>query len=1332
MLSVQRAQRPRVGAGPVAGVPVLTCPGYRQETRWQPGERLHQLFEERCDRTPDQVAVDAGDTTVTYRQLDARANQLARHLLAGGVRPGDRVALLFDDARYAYVGMLAVLKAGAAYVPLDAGYPADRLAYIVDDSGAATLLTQAHLAGRLPDVPRVVLVDETAAIGAQSVERLGTAPVDDLCYVIYTSGSTGRPKGVAVEHASICNFVRVAAEVYGLTPHDRVYQGMTIAFDFAVEEIWVPWLAGATLVPKRGAVSLVGEELWEFLDANRVTALCCVPTLLATLEADLPRLRFLLVSGEACPQHLVARWHRPDRRFLNVYGPTEATVTSTWTAVHPERPVTIGVPLPTYSVVILALDGPRALGRGEIGEIGVAGIGLARGYLNRADLTDRAFVPDFVGIANNPSGRIYRTGDLGRINTDGEIEYHGRVDTQVKIRGYRIELSEIESVLLEVPGIAQAVVSTHEPAPGTAELAAYYTTRNGAVDEDGVFAHLRDRLPSYMVPSYLDRLAAIPMLPCDKADRKSLPPPTRRRVPAGRSGYAAPATETERGLADALAGVLDLDQVSVDSHFFDDLAANSLLMAQFCARVRRQDGLPPVAMRDVYLHPTIRELARALGTTHSPQVALDEPPPMRAGTARYRLCGAGQLLVFLAYLYVNATILVEVLWWVTAASGGPATYTRAVVVGVVGFVFLCVVPIAAKWILIGRWQRGEIPLWGATYVRFWCVKTLVRSNPLRLFVGSPLYCWYLRALGARIGPGVTILSHTVPVCTDLLIIGAGTVVNKGASFTCYRAHTGRIQLGRVTIGRDVHVGERGILDIDTSLGDGATLMHASALLPGQSVPAGEVWHGSPAEPASHPRRTIPPARCGVARRVGYAGAQLLLTLLAIPVGLGIAAWLIEHLLGMDEQHFGSLSFWQTALLFSVVLYFGPMLLGLLAVGTLPRLLNLALKPDRVYPLYGLHYALHRTVARVTRAKFYLRLFGDSSYIVGFLQWLGWDLGRVVQTGSNFGTELSYESPYLSSVGSGTMVSDALSMMNVQYSSTSSRLTRVRIGADNFFGNDITFPPDARVGDNCLLATKVLIPSDGPLREGVGLLGSPAFEIPRSVARDSDFDHLKRGDEFRRRLAAKNRHNLVTLALFLLAGWVRFLGVAAISLVFVPHLDSAGALAVIGWSLATLVYGLAYMVLLERLAAGFRPLTPRFCSIYDRYFWWHERLWKMLGAAPFTGTPFKPVMLRLLGVRIGHRVFDDGCDMPEKTLVTIGDDCVLNAGTTIQCHSLEDGTFKSDHTRIGAGCTLGVESFVHYGVTMGDGSVLDADAFLMKGEEVPPGTHWHGNPAHPTP
>ncbi|MDI3329751.1 MAG: amino acid adenylation domain-containing protein [Micrococcus sp.] len=457
-------------ADPVHDVDVLVDSRFDQRVRWSPGERLDHLFEQRVDELRNsgqshRLAVDAEDGAFTYPALEERANRLARHLVRRGVRAGDRVGLLFDHALDAYTGMLATLKLNAAYVPLDPGFTVDRIAYVCRDAGVRAVLTRSfHLESLEAVAATVVVMDaEAGAIAAQPAHRLGADergdPVDELAYVIYTSGTTGRPKGVAIEHASICNFVRVAAEVYGITGQDRIYQGMTIAFDFSVEETWVPWMAGATLVPKPAGAALVGQDLHDFLVERRITGLCCVPTLLSTLEDDLTRLRFLLVSGEACPADLITRWHRPDRRFLNAYGPPEATVTATWTTLAPDRRVTIGVPLPTYSVVILEPGSDRVVARGGVGEICIGGIALATGYLNRPDLTARAFIEDSIGLPNNPSGRIYRTGDLGRIGRDGDIEYLGRIDARVKIRGYRIELTEIESVLMRPPGIARAVAA---------------------------------------------------------------------------------------------------------------------------------------------------------------------------------------------------------------------------------------------------------------------------------------------------------------------------------------------------------------------------------------------------------------------------------------------------------------------------------------------------------------------------------------------------------------------------------------------------------------------------------------------------------------------------------------------------------------------------------------------------------------------------------------------------------------------------------------------------------------------------------------------------------
>ena len=1333
------------GFGPAPGV-VLTGAEFDQSVRWLLDERLEDLFAERCAATPDRFAVDAPGTRLTFAELDARANQLARHLLDSGIGSGERVALVFDDASRAYVAMLAVLKAGAAYVPLDPGFPTDRMAYIVEDAGVGTVLSLSRLRDLLTEVGvPVMCVDAVPGIEARDPVPVTTAergPVTDpLAYVIYTSGSTGRPKGVAVEHGSICNFVRVAAEVYGIRAGDRVYQGMTIAFDFSVEEIWVPWAAGATLVPKPPGSALLGVDLHAYLVTQRVTAMCCVPTLLATLEEDLPELRFLLVSGEACPHDLILRWHRSGRRFLNVYGPTEATVTATWTAVDPDRAVTIGVPLPTYSIVILDPEDPtRALPHGEIGEIGIAGIGLAVGYVNRPDVTEKAFVRDFLGIPRNPSARIYRTGDLGRVNDDGEIEYHGRIDLQVKIRGYRIELTEIESVILQVPGVAAVVVDTYEPVPGTLELVGYYSVRTDAADPgaEAIRAALRDRLPPYMVPAYLEHLDAVPMTTQGKADRKNLPAPTTR-VGATAAEHVAPSTRNESLIAATLAATLGVDQVSVHSHFFDDLGADSLVLARFSARLRKDTALPPISMKDMYLHPTVSQLGALVGDGAAPLADDRVEDVVRTPTLRYVLCGAAQVLLFLAHTCLMAFILVVSLQWLYAADGVGEVWRRAVLLSIGGFLVLSTLPIVVKWLLIGRWTVQEFPLWGARYLRFWFVKLLLRANPMVFFAGSPLYNVYLRALGGRVGKGAVVLTRNLPACTDLVTIGAGTIVRKDSFFNGYRAQAGRIRTGTVRLGRDAVVCENTVIDIDAGMGDRAQLGHSSTLQSGQSVPDGENWHGNPARRCEVDYLRVSPARCGQLRRFGYATLQMVNVLvLYAPLGLVLVVEflprlpLLPRLMQPGETAIGEVRFYRDVLLYVSVLFVAGLVLGLLSVSTVPRLLRPVVRPDTVYPLYGIRFWVHRVIVGLTNSRFYTYLFGDSSAILHYLRLIGYEFGRPVeQSGSNFGVEVKHESPFLSAVGSGTMVSDGLSLMNAEFSSTSFIVRRTVLAERGFFGNNIAYPAASRVGRNCLLATKVLIPIDGRTREDVGLLGSPAFEIPRSVQRDSALPELAAGDERHRRLRAKNRHNAITAGIFLLVRLIDFYVLALISLLSFDYYFPFGWPVLAVGAVAALVFSVAFHVVVERAITSFRALSPQFCSIYESRFWWHERFWKMsqgtyLGM--FNGTPMKNLLWRALGVRIGHKVFDDGCAMPEKSLITIGTEAILNAESTIQAHSLEDGLFKSDRITVGPAATIGPRAFVHYGTTVHEGAVLEADSFLMKGEEVGRFERWWGNPA----
>lgn len=444
-------------------------------------ELLHEIFERSAAAAEGQIALACGDERMTYGELEQRANQLARHLRSLGVTSGSHVALLLPRSMDVYVALLAALKAGAAYVPLDPDYPADRVEYILADVKADVLVTvsaQRAQAGNFAG--RIVILDhDLKAIAGEPTTTLtrrdtGKTP-QDVAYVIYTSGTTGRPKGVQIEHRSACHLVRAEGAIFGVRSADRVYQGFSIAFDASVEEVWLAFFAGATLVVGTREMVQSGPTLSRLLTAAGVTVFSTVPTQLAMMTKDVPGVALLIVGGEACPADLVPRWAHAGRRMVNTYGPTEATVIATYGDLTPGQPVTIGRPVPNYAVAILD-EQQRLVAAGQEGELCIGGIGLARGYVGRPDLTAEKFIANPLG-AEPP--RLYRTGDLACFNEAGEIEFRGRIDSQVKLRGYRVELSEIESVLLACPGVAAAVVAVREDVPGVQQLVAYVVPREG-------------------------------------------------------------------------------------------------------------------------------------------------------------------------------------------------------------------------------------------------------------------------------------------------------------------------------------------------------------------------------------------------------------------------------------------------------------------------------------------------------------------------------------------------------------------------------------------------------------------------------------------------------------------------------------------------------------------------------------------------------------------------------------------------------------------------------------------------------------------------------------
>ncbi|MBN8226492.1 amino acid adenylation domain-containing protein [Corallococcus macrosporus] len=572
---------------------------------------LHSLFEAQVQRTPDAVAVQFQGRSLTYAQLDARANQLAHALRRRGVGPEARVALSVERSLDVAVGLLGILKAGGAWVPVDPLLPRERLAFMLEDSGAGVLVTQAPLLERFPEGMRsraLCLDAERDGLAGESVlaPASGVGP-RNLAYVLYTSGSTGTPKGTAIEHRGVCNLVAHEATAYGIGPGSRVLQFASLSFDLSVEEIFTTLCSGATLVLAPLEDLMPGEPLRKLLRDEALTVISLTPaTLAATAPEGLPALRTVISGGEALPPEVVARW-APGRTFVNTYGPTEATVMATLTECTADgRVPSIGRPLANVRVYVLDARG-GLVPVGVKGELHLGGVGVARGYAGRPALTAERFVPD--AFSGEAGARLYRTGDVVRWREDGTLEFVGRADAQVKVRGFRIELGEVEAALAKLSPVRDAVVLAREDGPAGKRLVGYVVLRDGVTAQGSELrAALKDALPEYMVPSAVVVLPALPLTTNGKVDRKALPAPDL--AGSDPREYVAPRTPTEQRLAGLWQELLGVTRVGANDHFFD-LGGHSLLATQALSRIRQTFSVE-LPLRRLFESPSLEAVARLI------------------------------------------------------------------------------------------------------------------------------------------------------------------------------------------------------------------------------------------------------------------------------------------------------------------------------------------------------------------------------------------------------------------------------------------------------------------------------------------------------------------------------------------------------------------------------------------------------------------------------------------------------------------------------------------------------------------------------------------------
>jgi amino acid adenylation domain-containing protein len=517
------------------------------------------------------------------------------------------------------ISILGVLKAGAAYIPLDPQYPADRLTFMLSDSHATLLLSQAHLVERLPAsaVPTIRLDADWPQIARKKCDNPDVGVVgQNLAYVIYTSGSTGQPKGVQIEHHSACHAIAAHVAQFGLDQTSCVLQFASLSFDVSVAEIFSALVSGARLCLARLDTSTSLEEFVRVLREARVTLMMLPPSVWAIIpEVELPDLRTVISGGESCPAALVKRWGR-GREFYNVYGPTEATICAAWARCEAadSRQPPIGRPVPNTQLYILDAF-LRPVPIGLVGELYIGGVQLARGYLNRPELTAERFIRH--PFSAEAGARLYRTGDLARYRSDGNIEFVRRADQQVKVRGFRIELGEIEAALLSHPSVHQAVVMAREDVPGDRRLVAYVVGDPAAVAATDLRAYLKAHLPDYMVPVAFVVMAELPLSPNGKINQRALPDPHQGRVDL-EATFVVPQTEVERIIAATWQEVLDVDRIGIHDNFFD-LGGHSLLIVQVYSKLRQVLDRA-FSIIDLFQYPTICSLAKYLSTQ------LDELP----------------------------------------------------------------------------------------------------------------------------------------------------------------------------------------------------------------------------------------------------------------------------------------------------------------------------------------------------------------------------------------------------------------------------------------------------------------------------------------------------------------------------------------------------------------------------------------------------------------------------------------------------------------------------------------------------------------------------------
>lgn len=1297
-------------------------------------EFLFDFFSETAAKLPDNIAAICEDRAITYSKMEEASNCVAAALQKKGILRGDIVGICMSRSIDLHIAILGILKAGAAYLPFDFDTPILRILDCLADCGSKAIIVDAHsILKMVQQSDKAVLFQELMMPNefANNLCRIDPDP-NDPAYLIYTSGSTGKPKGVVISHRNICHYLRAANTIYKINEEDIVFQGASVAFDLSLEEIFLPYLVGGTSWIASAKIMQETDRLCQVLSEAGVTVLDTVPTLISMMESDIPTLRTIIFGGEACPAELVSRWWTPGRRLFNSYGPTETTVVATISQLMPGEKVTIGYPIPNYSCYVVDEE-LQLLPPGIEGELLIGGPGVAKGYWNRPELTSQKFIPNPFE-QDELHARLYRTGDAVKVDEEGCFHFCGRIDDQVKLRGFRIELGEIENQLRACPEISQAAATVRLSEADELLIAFIVPANRANVHIESWQAYLKKHLPAYMIPSHYEIVTSLPKLISGKLDRKALQ--QIELTPVAQGQQEASQTETEEVFLKAAQKVFPGHNIPFEADLFMDMGWHSLITARFVSAVRTNKSLSGLTIHDVYTHRTLRAMAASLDARNKIKAADDFFAKSFAPVSLWKrfACGLAQACAIPVILTMGLLPWLSVLASLLYLEEMSITYEIGALFAIyalinIGIIFTAML---AKWIIIGRTRPGRYPLWGIYYFRWWLAHKFTNLIPLAWFQGSPFMRWILCALGAKVG-AKTNISTFQSGAIDLISIGDDAVISTNVHFANAEVIGNELIIGKIEIGKDVHIATSCVISDDVVIEEGAELHELTGVLAHTRIGAWEIWEGSPAcmIGKSNPSQLPEHAQSTALWQGLLAGIYLAMFILLPPVTLlpVLPSFYIFESISYYTDTYISDSYWLLPLvawpaaisLIAMTMFF---IVGL-------RWIFLPQVSAGTFSVYSWFYVRKWTVALATELTFEtLSSLCATIYMPIWYRLMGAKIGK----GTEISTSLSGRFGLIE-IGEKSFIADAAILGEDDIRRSWMFLKHVKTSERVFVGNSAVVTAGTTLPKNTLIGVKSRNPSVHiQVGEGETWFGSPPLKLPtrQKIEGTSHMTYEPSGKRrFGRALFEAFSVSLPTMLL------ISF-GLLVMEVIEQPLIEGDFS------TIIPLLMGISVLisftlffasVIIKWLMIGqYKPAMKPLWS------WWAIRTeavavtyWRMAGEALLStlrGTPMLPWLMRLFGVKFGKGVYMNTSDLTEFDCVQIDDYAVINASLTLQTHLYEDRVMKIGRIHIGRGATVGSGSTVLYDSHVGEYSQIGPLTVVMKGEEIPPHSQWQGAPAQP--